>query len=232
MKKKQIAVAFIISLIIFGSNGCIRRTNREALHTYLTLNIALQEQKENIDMKNAELLSNFNNDTIQYPRDKAINVAERTQMLCDFITEMKLELVMHTDDVDEVKAKERIQHPFLLKRKGDYDRPTHYFGTNNPPGELGKAHDLKIKLAEHQQYLLQLVEQRDKEMMKKRLDLLDPKVPEENNSTTWEMFYFYHAPLAGALAELTRLQVIVCQAETDMLTYLSVEIEKGSSKVE
>ena len=219
---------------MIGSNGCIQRTNREALHTYIVLDMAFRQQRDCYKLRNDELLIlienelviNYENDTVKNIRDRAMMMSASTKNILDFITEMKVELVMYTDEVSEDVARQTVEDPFLMKRRTNYKRTTHYFGTDQPPGEKGKAHELKIKLEQHKSFLLKFVDSDDIDLMNKRLNILDPVVQDDEQQGSWEMWYFYHAPLPGALAELTRLEVVIRQAEGDILGYLVDKLQK------
>jgi hypothetical protein len=240
MKLNRMNPLFIILLIGLGSNSCIRRTHSETLHTYIVLDMALVQQRTNYEIVNADLLSRFQNavvlnpqnDSVKNLNEQSIKVALAAKNLSDFITNMKVELVAYADEVTNDKAKEIVVNPFLIKRMADYKRTTSYFGTNDPPGENGKAHELKVQLEQYKSFLLNFVVPGDMDLMSKKLELLNPTIPEDKDSNnSWEMFYFYHAPLPGALAVLSRLQVIVRQAEGEVLTYLLNTKSKGDQNL-
>jgi hypothetical protein len=230
MKKDTLfAIAFILFTVTL-TTGCFRKSNKESLHAFALFNIGLLQQNSNVEMKNDALLRQFENQLVTNPKnesikqahDQAMVVAKMSKEVNDYIVQLKVDLIKYSDNIDEAKARERESNPFLVKNKGNYDRPTMFLGTNAPPGNQGKAHELKIKLVDYRTFLLANVKDAQKQDMGNNLGVLDVKDNEskEEFAATWEIFHFYHLPQSAALAELTRWQLIVRQAENDLLQYL------------
>ncbi len=163
--------------------------------------------------------NNPENERIKIIEQKAIEVGRLSKSLNDWIEAMKIDLIVMLDECDETKAKERVSSPFRIKHKGNYGKSNYFFGTDRPPGDAGRVHELKIKIEEYRKKLLSfVVTVEDKEQMEKKLSALYLDVPEDNQGM-WEMFNFYDLPLAAALAELTHWQNLVRNAENELLNY-------------
>lgn len=237
-RQKMINMMYLVLTALLALN-----ISKEVLHAFVVVNIGLLQQKANLESKNEAAFNQFQQEVQSNPKDDkrkkllatATDVSKIAKAMNDFIENMKVEMVKATDGVDDAKAKERIANPFLIERKDDYDRPTTYFGTNNPPGTNGKAHDLKVKLEKYKVDLMAFVDAKNKARIEKNLAVLELKLPEkgetkEGENTTWEMFYFYHQPQSAALVELTKWQNIVRGAESEILTYLWDQISATSFK--
>src|SRR5688572_14738760 len=163
-RQKMINMMYLVLTALLALN-----ISKEVLHAFVVVNIGLLQQKANIESKNASTIAEFENqvlvnpknDKIKMYRDQAHEVSTKAKELNDFIEKMKIEMVMKTDGVDEAKAKERVEHPFQIDRKDDYDRTTTYFGTNKAPGDVGKAHDLKVKLEQYKKDLIGYIQTKD-----------------------------------------------------------------------
>lgn len=237
-RQKMINMMYLVLTALLALN-----ISKEVLHAFVVVNIGLMQQKENLVHNNAGIYSTLAEESQKNPKDEkrkdllktATTVVELTKKMDEYIEKMKVDMVMKTDGVDETKAKERIKNPFLIERKDDYDRPTTFFGTNNPPGTTGKAADLKKELTNYRTALLNLVLPKYKAKLTEKMKVLELALPEvgetkEGEHSTWEMFYFYHQPQSAALVELTKWQNIVRGAESDMLTYLYDQISATSFK--
>lgn len=242
-RQKMINMMYLVLTALLALN-----ISKEVLHAFVVVNIGLLQQKANIESKNASTIAEFQNQVTVNPKndrikgfhDEAIKVAQLSKAMNDMIEKMKIEMVMATDGVDETKAKERVENPFKVERKDDYDRTTHYFGTSNPPGDKGKANELKLALEKYKKDLLGFVKTKDaakKKSVEQALHILDLEVPEDpehksggETHSTWEMFYFYHQPQSAALVELTKWQNIVRGAESEILTYLWDQISATAFK--
>lgn len=199
-RQKMINMMYLVLTALLALN-----ISKEVLHAFVVVNIGLLQQKANLESKNEAAFNQFQQEVQSNPKDDkrkkllatATDVSKIAKAMNDFIENMKVEMVKATDGVDDAKAKERIANPFLIERKDDYDRPTTYFGTNNPPGTTGKAHDLKVKLEKYKVDLMAFVDAKNKARIEKNLAVLELKLPEkgetkEGENTIWEMFYFYY----------------------------------------
>lgn len=220
--------------------------SKEILDAFVVVNVGLLHQKENLESKNKSMLTGFANSMaddsgnarLQMIYKQAITVNQLSDSISNYIEEMKVDLVKAVDKVDRTIARERVKTPGLVSRKDDYDRPTYFFGTSDPPGNKGKAHDLRLRLAEYKQKLLAIADlvladtgTVNREALKKeiasKIDLIDTEDPvNTNDARSWEMHYFYHLPLSAALTELTRWQNFVQGAASDMLSFLWNETDR------
>lgn len=234
-RQKMINMMYLVLTALLALN-----ISKEVLNAFVVVNIGLKQQLSNLEQKNGatigefdtQVMTNEGNKRIEKYRDQAHEIGDLSKELVDYIEGLKVELIKMVDGVDETEAKKRIENPYLVGKKDDYDKPTYFFGTNDPPGNKGKASELKAKLHEFKEKLMTYVKgdssatKHDIEMIEKNLEILDTKDPEggegsgHDTHSTWEMFYFYHLPASAALTELTKWQNIVRGAESELLTFL------------
>lgn len=236
-RQKMINMMYLVLTALLALN-----ISKEVLNAFVVVNIGLKQQLSNLEQKNhatieefeTQVLTNEGNKRIEKYRDQANEIGVVSKELVDYIETMKVDLIKLVDGVDETEAKKRIENPYLVGKKDDYDKPTFFFGTNDPPGNKGKASELKKKLAEFKDKLMAYVtndssaNKHDIDLVSKNLEILDTKDPENHGEggghgethSTWEMFYFYHLPASAALTELTKWQNIVRGAESELLTFL------------
>lgn len=234
-RQKMINMMYLVLTALLALN-----VSKEVLDAFVVVNVGLLQQRNNLDQKNSGMYTEFDNqvtinktnERVKRLNTKALEVGKLSKELSDFIQQMKIEVLVATEGVDEARAAELAEDPAKVGKKDDYDKPTHYFGTSNPPGENGKANELKTRMAEFREKLMAMAEKPEhKSELEKSLSLLDPSnfEPDEEDPT-WEMKYFYHLPLSAALTELTKWQNIVKGAESSMLTYFWDQISAQAFK--
>jgi gliding motility-associated protein GldM len=238
-RQKMINMMYLVLTAILALNVA-----SEVLNAFVVINMGLLQQNKSLDSKNESVITDFsnqntldpNNTRIKFLNEQALYIKRISDELSKEIENMKVDMVMKVDKVDQTKALDLVVNPMKVNRKDDYDGPTHFFGTGNPPGTSGKAHDLKLKLNDFYKKCMSVVdkviEQADnkKELrleIENKLKIITTPDPEGNKEyPTWEMEYFYHLPLSAALTELTKWQNFVKGAEGDMLAFLWNDISR------
>lgn len=159
----------------------------------------------------------------------------------DFINEIKKELIIVIDKVDESIADTITNKIGYVKSKDNYDAPTHeLLGGDVAKIEQCKARELKNKLDEYRKNLLALFDRDGIELIDEKkvletfgnlgIDTKDNpkgKKPEEKH---WEYKKFYHAPFWAVLAILTQIQSEVLNAESIVAEKLLASIGAGEFK--
>lgn len=242
-RQKMINMMYLVLTALLALNVA-----KEVLDAFVVINMGLLQQKESLENKNTAMLNQFStqllvdssNSRLKFLNQQALEVTKMSDELSEDIEKMKIDLVIKVDKVDPLKAVDVVNNPMKVDRKDDYDGPTHYFGTSNPPGQNGKASELKKKLNVFREKCLSIVDkvlanagsnkQSLKKDIEKKLDLLLTKDEGSKEYPTWEMQYFYHLPLSAALTELTKWQNFVKGAELDMLSFLWEEISRNAYK--
>ena len=162
---------------------------------------------------------------------KALEVQKKSKELIDYITNLKYEMIVHTDG----KPLEMVKTMTLrqVDAKDNFDIPTHFMlGTGEGRGN-GKAKELRDKIETYKAFLLSLIDDaKVKESYDKKLGL-DTKTKAKNAegaSEEWEVHNFFHVVLAADVVILNKMIGEVKNAEFDMLSYLMQSIDAGTMK--
>ena len=140
----------------------------------------------------------------------------RASELNTFIDSVKTTIISATEKVDRSVADTLSISG--LRKKDDYDTPTHILVGEKQDGAGGLANILKNKIAEYQVAMRELLNEQDKAYFNDRIDLEDRKLADQ--TSTWETNNFYHTPLVASLVILSKLQMDVADVEYDVVNKL------------
>jgi gliding motility-associated protein GldM len=237
-RQKMINMMYLVLTALLALN-----VSKEVLDAFVKVNISLNQQNEVLVSKNSSVYGELQNQLTLNPEDAkyqeavatALKLNEYTQEVVTFLGQMKIDLLKEVESVDDTRAQELLDDPFQVNKKDDYDSPTHFFGTSEPPGDKGRANEIKQKLQEYRDRLLQLVN--NDARVEERLTIMNLSDPDPESKTakifrltTWELQYFYHLPLSAALLELAKWENIVRGAEADVLNFIWDQISAGAFK--
>lgn len=247
-RQKMINMMYLVLTAMLALN-----VSKEILDAFVVVNIGLLQQRDNLTSKNSNMYvaldgqvkTDPKNPKLKFLNDEAVVIGSISKELSEYIKSMKVELVSLVDGAEG--AEEKVENPSKVEKKDDYDKPTHYFGTNDDSRiASGKARELRTKLEEYKGKLMVSVEKvldkyvnndarkkEFKEQMLQRLGVINLEDPEAGNTEgakTWETKYFYHLPLSAALTELTKWENIVKGAESEVLTFLWDQISATAFK--
>ncbi len=227
-RQKMINMMYLVLTALLALN-----VSKEVLDAFVKANIALNQQNGVLVSKNSGTYNELSQQVLLNPKDPKYKQAEANanqlsqyvRDMVDYIEKTKVELLVNVDGVDEATAKELIEDPFRVNKKDDYDMPTNFFGTGEPPGDKGRANELKKKLQEFKDNLAGIaIPGVADTLVAKALATIHLDDPDPNSETvkkhrlvTWELQNFYHLPLSAALMELARWQNVVRGAEAEVL---------------
>jgi gliding motility-associated protein GldM len=237
-RQKMINMMYLVLTALLALN-----VSKEVLDAFVKVNISLNQQNQVLVSKNNATYSELANQLQLNPGDvKYKNAFDKATLLDGYVKEiiaffdkLKVDLLVEVEAVDETRARELLADPFEVNKKDDYDMPTHFFGTSEPPGDKGRANEVKNKLQELKDRILALVD--NNVSIVDKLAIMNLSDPDPNSKTaqvfrltTWELQYFYHLPLSAALLEIAKWENIVRGAEADVLTFLWDQISAGAFK--
>jgi len=237
-RQKMINMMYLVLTALLALN-----VSKEVLDAFVKVNISLNQQNEVLVSKNQsvynelETQANINPDDVKYQNALATSklLSEYTLEVIDFFKQIKIDLLKEVEGVDDAGAELLLQDPFQVNKKDDYDSPTHFFGTSEPPGDKGRANEIKNKLQEYRDRILALVENDPR--VEERLAIMNLSDPDPESKTvkmfrltSWELQYFYHLPLSAALLELAKWENIVRGAEADVLNFIWDQISAQAFK--
>jgi gliding motility-associated protein GldM len=210
--------------------------SKEAVKAFMKVDKGLTLTVENYVKKNNLVYTEFDRAAAENPtkagpfRTKAFAVKERADELFNYIQELKIEIIKKAErDENTPAVTGNIYDIELVKR---FDEP-------NVPSEIlvganqnGKGYRLRALINEYREFLITTLEGKNvvaEESLKKILNADDAK-NEDGEIEPWPNLMFQTMPVVGATALLTKIQVDVRNAETEVLNYLFGQIDASSFK--
>jgi gliding motility-associated protein GldM len=231
-RQKMIGMMYLVLTAMLALN-----VSKEAVKAFMKVEEGLSKTVKNYDAKNKEIYDMFEQKAAENPvrggpaRDRAFNVKTRADELFNYIQGLKIEIIktaegpkskaLHGNDID-IYAVEK-------------------FDDSNVPSQImigakenGKGFDLRAAINDYRDSLIKIINGRNKtieDALRASLNTADGK--KEGNTGTpeaWPNNTFQTMPLVAVIAMLTKIQVDVRNAETDVITFLYNEIDKRSFK--
>jgi gliding motility-associated protein GldM len=230
-RQKMIGMMYLVLTAMLALN-----VSKEAVKAFMKVDKGLTLTVENYVKKNNLVYEEFNraaaeNQTKAGPfKTKAFAVKERADELFNYIQGLKIEII---------KTAERDENtPAINGTVIDIEKVKR-FDENNVPSEIlvganqnGKGYALKAAINEYREFLITTLEGKNavaEESLKKILNTDDAK-NEDGEIEPWPNLMFQTMPVVGATALLTKIQVDVRNAETEVLNYLYGQIDASSFK--
>lgn len=235
-RQKMIGMMYLVLTALLALN-----ISKEIINAFITIDTGLSTTNKNFDAKNEMTYQAFakardNDEKKAGPLyAKAMKAKEYSKKLCEYINSLRGEMISLSAGFPEAeKKKGDTMRLILLDKPDDYDSPTHYMIGDDPAHVTGKAKDLKDKLIQYNKDLLALLDDKQKTELKPRLDKTliptDQYSKENEKMISWEWYNFYHAPIVAAVAQLTRIQNDVKNAEGDVVNELFAAINANDFK--
>jgi gliding motility-associated protein GldM len=232
-RQKMIGMMYLVLTALLALN-----ISKEIINAFITIDSGLATTNKNFDTKNVMTYDAFakakqNDEKKAGPLyDKAMKVKDYSKKLCDYIQSLRGEMVTLSAGVEK-KVGDTLSLR-LLEKPDDYDTPTHFMIGEDPAHVTGKAKDLKEKLIQYNKDLLGILDEKQKASLKPRLDKtllpVDQYSDENEKMISWEWYNFYHAPIVASIAQLTRIQNDVKNAEGDVVNELFASINANDFK--
>lgn len=231
-RQKMIGMMYLVLTAMLALN-----VSAEVLDAFTAVDDGLKKTTKNFTEKNQALYADFNqqfaqNETKVKPwKIKADEVKRRSDELFDYIQGLKIEIitVLGQGDIEDgvITAEGEIDNE-NIEGKDNSNVPSQVL---IGPNSDGKAFDLKIKLEDYLDFLLELVDEKDvavKRSLETNLETKDPPKNEEGDRKSWENKHFEHMPLAAVMPLLTKMQVDIRNSESEIIQYLYSQIDAGS----
>jgi gliding motility-associated protein GldM len=209
--------------------------SKEAVEAFLKVDKGLTKTIENYAVKNSTIYAAFDqkaalNATKWGPaRDQALNIKQRSDELFDYIQDRKIEIIT---------TAEGPKAPSVNGREIDVMKVVK-IDENNVPSQImvgaggnGKANDLKNIIDLYRDDMIKIVAGKAPaiEESLKSVFSTEGGLNKELKVENWPTLTFQMLPLAAAICILSKIQVDVRNAETDVLNFLYAQIEAQSYK--
>ncbi len=237
-RQKMIGMMYLVLTALLALN-----ISKEIILSFVVIETGLIETTKGIDNKNGILYTQFdlamlNDEKKTKPLfDKAQLVKAESKKLSDYIQTLKGELKTQVEfGVGAGEAEKKVGDTLrsvLISKPDDYDVPTNYMIGSDPSNVTGKAAELKTKLLDYKKFLNAQMSPEQQSELKNQLEAFscgDQYHQSEEKYVSWEWYNFYHMPIVAMLANLTRMQVDIKNAEGEVVNELLSSVSKNDFK--
>ena len=221
----------------------------EVLESFRIVDASLTQTLNNIKRKNDQIYGAFDAAYVANPtkvkewKDKADQVNKKTVELITKIKDLKEELVLASggEPLKESRAGGGFtlspSEPLIVNSKGDTILIKKEDDLNTPSEimiQQKKANDLKNSINGYRDFLASFLEEGStlRENVMKQLDTPDPRVDlsEGGEKKSWESLHFESKPLIAVITLLSKMQIDIENAETNVISTLYSNIDAASFK--
>jgi len=229
-RQKMIGMMYLILTAMLALN-----VSKEAVEAFRKVDMSLTKTTANYIKKNDITYAAFDAAAAENPekagawKAKAYEVKGRADELYNYIQDLKVEIITTAEGTDSEALLPDNQIDINKVKKID---------ENNVPSEIlvganqsGKGNYLKALIEDYRVYLVEILEGKDASAEKSILDILntdDPQNLEKTGTEDWVTANFQTMPLVAAITMLSKMQVDVRNAETDVLNFLYTQIDAGA----
>ncbi len=241
-RQKMINMMYLVLTAMLALNVA-----SEVLESFRVVDASLVQTLNNIKRKNDQIYDAFyaadkeNHEKVGEWKAKADQVKQRTLELTNKIKDIKEELVMACGGIPlksmEAGFKLSDSEAFVVNSKGDTLVVTREDDLNTPSEimiQQKKGNDLKNKIQEYRGFLTSFLDPGSplSETIVKQLDTSDskPNLKEGGERKTWESVHFESKPLIAVITLLSKMQVDIENAETNVISSLYSQIDASSFK--
>jgi len=231
-RQKMINIMYLVLTALLALN-----VSKQILDAFVVVNNGLILTNKNFDAKNQttynQLEKAMANDRAKTKPfyDKAMLIQGWSRALCNYIDTLKIEIVKETEGIPQ-KVADTL--PLAGVEKGDnFDMPTHVLVNDAAAedGHLGKAHTLKMKMADYRKKVMALCKPEDTAALAIGLKTPDQFSKTEGKKVNWEIDNFAERPLDASVVLLTKFQNDIKNTEATIIQYLLGGINANDFKV-
>ncbi len=246
-RQKMIGMMYLVLTALLAMN-----VSKDILMTFVTVNESLERSNSNFTKNSTKIMDGFKATVSTTPAakpfyDKAIEAQKMTNDVYTYIEKLKHELIAHTAAGQVKNGGGDTLRLRFVEAKDDVNNPTHLLiGTDEKHPSTGEtsAAGLKDELDKLHDKLIGMVETMQKnattkflkddyETIKKKIEAIKPTVEGQTENgvpVSWEILNFYHAPLAGVVTYLSKLQTDVKIVEAELISQFSAATGKKMVK--
>ncbi|MBL7967677.1 MAG: gliding motility protein GldM [Prolixibacteraceae bacterium] len=219
----------------------------EVLESFRVVDASLTHTLDNVSRKNDQIYGAFDAAYIQNPtkvkewKDKADQVRLKTGELITKIKDLKEKLVLASGGVPLKEAGPDFilspEEPIIINSKGDTILIKKEDDLNTPSEIMitqKKAAELRSDIDLYRNILAQNLDEGSplRESLSKQLDTTDPPInmKEGGEKKSWETLHFENKPLIAVITILSKIQIDIQNAETNVISTLYSQIDAASFK--
>jgi gliding motility-associated protein GldM len=243
-RQKMINMMYLVLTAMLALNVA-----SEVLESFRIVDASLTQTLNNIKRKNDQIYSAFDAAYVANPakvkdwKDKADQVNKKTTELITKIKDLKEELVLASGGIPLKESRAEgssflsTSEPFIVNSKGDTILIKKEDDLNTPSEIMikqKKANDLKNSINGFRDFLASFLEDGStlRENVIKQLDTPDARVDlsEGGEKKSWESLHFENKPLIAVITLLSKMQIDIENAETNVISSLFSQIDAASFK--
>lgn len=230
-RQKMIGMMYLVLTAMLALN-----VSKEAVEAFKKVDNSLTLTIANYAAKNDIIYKEFDRAAAENPtkaggyKTTAYEVKERADEIFNYIQGLKIEII---------KVAERDENTPAVKGNEVIIDEVQRIDENNVPSQIliganenGKAFALKTMLVDFREFLIETLEGKNpaaEEALRKSLNTDDGKDP-GGDPERWENLTFHNLPLVAVITVLSKMQVDVRNAETEVLNHLYSQIDAASFK--
>jgi gliding motility-associated protein GldM len=229
-RQKMIGMMYLVLTAMLALN-----VSKEAVEAFKKVDKGLTRTIANYAAKNSLVYEAFDKAAQTNPakagpfRDKANEVKQRSDELFNYIQDLKIEIITTAegDETPAVKGKEIIIDE--VKKIDENNIPSQILIGSN---FQGKAFFLKRLVSDYRDDMIKMVGGKNMSIEEslKSIFNTDDGLDKSGEKERWETLNFQALPLVAVITILSKMQVDVRNAETDVLNFLFEQIDARSFK--
>lgn len=243
-RQKMINMMYLVLTAMLALNVA-----SEVLESFRIVDASLTQTLNNIKRKNDQIYGAFDAAYMANPakvkewKDKADQVNKKSSELIVKIKDLKEELVLASGGTPLKEARAEggfvlsSSEPFIVNSKGDTILIEKEDDLNRPSEimiQQKKANDLKNSINGYRDFLASFLEEGStlRENVMKQLETPNPRadLSEGGEKKSWESLHFEDKPLIAVITLLSKMQIDIENAETNVITNLYSQIDAASFK--
>jgi len=209
--------------------------SKDAVEAFKKVDNGLQLTVKNYALKNNLIYAEFDRAAAENPakaggyRNTAYEVKQRADELVNYLHDIKVAIIREAEGDNSPALRGSLIITDSIRKIDE----------NNIPSQilLGAKHDglaygLKSLINEYRTFLIDVLDGKNlaaEASIRTSLNTDDGK-DAAGDPAIWEVHTFYHLPLVGCIVLLSKIQVDVRNAETEVLNYLYSQIDASSFK--
>ena len=231
-RQKMIGMMYLVLTAMLALN-----VSKEAVKAFMKVEEGLTKTVKNYEAKNREIYDLFDAKAAENPvrggpyRDKAQYVKKRADELFEYLQNLKIQIIKRADG-DAAKAINGNEIDiYEVQRFDDSNVPSEILIAAN---ESGKGFALMALINDYRDSLIKVLDGKNKTIEAALRSSLNTDPGKKEGKTgspeAWPNNTFQTMPLVAVVAMLSKIQVDVRNAETDVITFLYNDIDKRSFK--
>ncbi|MCD4770230.1 MAG: hypothetical protein K8R35_08695, partial [Bacteroidales bacterium] len=219
-RQKMIGMMYLVLTAMLALN-----VSKEAVEAFKKVDKGLTKTVVNYIKKNNLTYEEFERAYAENPtkagpwRSKAIQVKERSDELFEFIQDLKIDIIITAEGEETEAIQEREVYVDFIKRIDENNIPSEILIGSD---ENGRANDLRALINDYREFLIETIDGKNISVEESVAESLNTDDGEATDGSVerWENNTFHALPLVAVITILSKLQVDVRNAETDVLNFL------------